>query len=102
MPATSAIIQSVSTDTWSIGYVGLGYAAEAGDKVKVLAIFETDPEAAIMPSMETVLDGSYSIARGLFLYTKGEPEGTIRKFIDFCLSAEGQEIVKETGYVTVN
>lgn len=102
MPATSAIIQSVSNDTWSIGYVGLGYAAEAGDKVKVLAIYETDPAAAIMPSMETVLDGSYSIARGLYLYTKGEPEGAIKKFLDFCLSAEGQEIVKETGYVTVN
>jgi len=102
MPATSAIIQSVSADTWSIGYVGLGYAAEAGDKVKVLAIYKTDPGAAIMPSVETVLDGSYSIARGLYLYTKGTPEGTIKKFLAFCLSVEGQEIVKETGYVTVN
>ncbi len=102
MPATSAIIQSVSTDAWSIGYVGLGYATAAGDKVKVLAIYETDPALAVMPSVETVLDGSYSIARGLYLYTKGEPEGMIKKFIDFCLSPEGQEIVKETGYVTVN
>jgi phosphate transport system substrate-binding protein len=102
MPATSAIIQSVSSDTWSIGYVGLGYASEAGDKVKVLAIYKTDPAAAIMPSVETVLDGSYSIARGLYLYTKGAPEGAIKKFLAFCLSVEGQEIVKETGYVTVN
>lgn len=101
MPATSAIIQSVSTDKWSIGYVGLGYAAEAGEKVKVLAVSESAATEAILPSMETVIDGSYSIARPLYLYTKGEPEGLTRAFLEFCLSNEGQEIVKETGYVTV-
>lgn len=102
MPATSAIIQSVSSDKWSIGYVGLGYAAEAGDKVKTLAVKEDNSSPAVIPSEETVKSGAYSIARPLHLYTKGEPEGTIKEFLDFCLSDAGQKIVRETGYVAVS
>ncbi len=102
MPATSAIIQSVSSDKWAIGYVGLGYAAEAGDKVKTLAIKEDADSPAVMPSEKTVKSGEYSIARPLHLYTKGEPQGIIKEFLDFCLSDEGQKIVREMGYVAVS
>jgi len=101
MPATSAIIQSVGTDQWAIGYVGLGYAAEAGDKIKMLAVKEKAESPAVMPSEETVTSGEYSIARPLYLYTKGEPTGVLKDFIDFCKSPDGQKIVVETGYVAV-
>lgn len=101
MPATSSIIQSVTTDKWGIGYVGFGYAEEAGESVQVLAIKETKDAEAVMPSVETVLDGSYSIARPLHLYTNGEPQGVVAEFIEFAKSPEGQEIVKETGYVSL-
>ena len=99
MPATSSIIQSVSADKWSIGYVGLGYAVEAAGKVKMLGV-KADAEAAVvMPSEETVDTGAYSIARPLHLYTAGDPEGPVKEFIDFCLGPEGQKIVRQTGYV---
>lgn len=101
MPATSAIIQSVSVDKWAIGYVGLGYAAEAGDKVKILAVKETAASQPVVPSEATVRSGEYSIARPLLLYTNGEPQGAVKKFIDFCLGAKGQKIVQQTGYVGV-
>lgn len=99
MPATSAIIQSVGEDAWSIGYVGLGYAVEAGNKVKMLAVKADDKSPAIVPSEETVVSGEYSIARPLQLYTNGEATGTIKEFIDYCLSPAGQKVVRETGYV---
>lgn len=99
MPATSAIIQSVSDDAWAIGYVGLGYAVEAGDKVKMLAVKADDKSPAVVPSEETVVSGEYSIARPLQLYTNGEATGTIKEFIDYCLSPAGQKVVRETGYV---
>ena len=102
MPATSAIIQSVSADKWSIGYVGLGYAVEAGDKVKMVAAKSDEEAKAILPSEGTVKSGEYSIARPLHLYTGGVPEGLTRMFIDFALSTEGQKIVKETGYIAVS
>jgi len=101
MPATSAIIQAISTDKYSIGYVGLGYAEEAAQKVKVLGLKADDQSPAIFPSLETVLNNSYSIARALYLITNGEPQGAVRQFIDFCLSSEGQKIVAEVGYVPV-
>jgi phosphate transport system substrate-binding protein len=101
MPATSAIIQSISTDKSAIGYVGLGYALAAKDKVKIISVKADDNSPAVMPSDQTVKSGQYAVARPLFLYLNGEPQGTVRKFIDFCLSAAGQTIVKDTGYVAI-
>jgi len=49
--------------------------------------------------VQTALDGTYPIARPLLFYTNGAPIGAIKTFIDYCLSAEGQEKVTEVGYV---
>jgi phosphate transport system substrate-binding protein len=101
LPVTSAIIQSVSTNRLAIGYVGLGYALDAKDKVKIIAVKEDDNSPAVIPSDQTVKSGQYPIARPLFLYLNGEPKSTIKKFVDFCLSEEGQAVVADTGYVTI-
>jgi len=100
MPATSAIIQAVGEDKWAIGYVGLGYAVEAGNKVKPLAVSDGGP--AIAPSEATVKSGEYSISRPLFLYTNGEPTGQIKDFVDYCLNKKGQQIVRDTGYIAIS
>jgi len=102
MPSTSAIIQTVSQDKWSIGYVGLGYAFEAKAKVKMLAVIDNIDSAPVIPSVEAVKSGAYPIARPLYFYTKGKPAGLTKQFIDFCISDSGQKIVLETGYVPVN
>jgi phosphate transport system substrate-binding protein len=99
MPATSAIVQSVTSDKWSIGYVGLGYTKEA--KVKIVPVKKDAGASAVMPSHETVLDKSYPIARALYLYFNGEPTESNKTFLDFSLSPEGQKIVEETGYITL-
>jgi len=99
MPSTSAITKSVSQDQWSIGYGGVAYAEHAD--VKTIRVKTTPDAPAVAPSEATVHDGSYPISRPLFLYTNGEPAGTIEAFIEFCLSAEGQKIVVETGYITI-
>ncbi|MCC6697589.1 MAG: phosphate ABC transporter substrate-binding protein [Candidatus Hydrogenedentes bacterium] len=101
LPATSAIIQSVSDSPWAIGYVGLGYAEEAAQKVKILPVKKDAQSPAVMPTEATVASGEYSIARPLLLVTAGEPAGDIKAFIDSCLSPEGQKLVAATGYVTV-
>lgn len=99
MPATSSIVQTVTEDKWSIGYVGLGYTKDA--KVKVLPVKKDDNAAAVMPSHNTVLDNTYSIARPLYLIFNGEPAEIMKTFFDFAMSTEGQKIVEETGYVTL-
>jgi len=102
MPSTAAIIQSVVQDTWAIGYVGLGYATKASDKVKMLGVKDGPDSPAIGASVETVQNATYSIARPLHFYTNGDPTSATKDFIDFVLSKEGQAIVLEAGYVPVN
>lgn len=101
LSATSAIIQSVSSDKWAIGYIGLGYAVSAAEEIKILAIKTKDNTAVFKPSEETVKSGKYPIARPLMVYTKSNGTETLKKFIEFCLSSEGQQIVKTSGYITV-
>ncbi|MGH2574864.1 MAG: phosphate ABC transporter substrate-binding protein [Ignavibacteria bacterium] len=99
MTSTSAIVQSISDEKWSIGYGGIAYAL-AG-KVKILNVKKDDTSSAVTPSDETVLNGTYPIARPLYLYFKGDPKDNLKTFLDYCLSADGQKVVKEVGYITV-
>lgn len=101
MPATSAIVQGVEADAGAIGYIGLGYAHDAADKVKILAVKAAADQPAVSPTIETVRSKEYSIARALYYYTAGEPTGAVKDFIDFCLGPEGQRIVEEDGYVAL-
>ena len=99
MPATSAIVEAVATDETAIGYVGLGYAAASKGRIKVLPVKADANAVAIVPSDATVQDGTYSISRPLHCYTNGQPKGDAKKFLDFCMSPEGQVIVEAQGYV---
>jgi phosphate transport system substrate-binding protein len=101
MPGTSAVIQSVSADEWSIGYVGLGYALEVGDEVKMIRVKTDSDSLPVMPSEKTVKNGDYPISRPLLLYIDGPAQGPVKDFVEYCLSRQGQQIVRETGYVEV-
>lgn len=99
LASNSAIVQSVGEDTNGIGYVGLGYLTEAQGKVKAVGVSKNDKAAVVMPSVSTVKDGSYPISRGLQMYTRNQPTGNVKVFMDFVFSAEGQKIVEEMGFV---
>lgn len=99
MPSNAAIVQSVRQDAWSLGYVGLGYAK--GQDIKVVGVKAEASSPAIVPTLVSIRDGSYAIARPLFLYANGEVSGTTKRFVDFILAEAGQDIVVETGYVPV-
>lgn len=102
LPGTSALVQAVAADRWTIAYVGLGFAEEAHGKVKALAIQSPGQSAAVLPSEETIKAGSYAISRPLFFYTNGAPQGANKEFVDFCLSPTGQNIVRKAGYVPIS
>jgi phosphate transport system substrate-binding protein len=101
MPATSSIIQAVSEDVNAIGYVGLGYAAEAGAKVKVLLVKADANAPGVKPSEATVLSGEYPIARALYLYSDEKGLQAGQRFIEYCLGEAGQAIARKAGYVPV-
>jgi len=96
LPSTQEGIDEVAQNPNAIFYPGLGYVTE---EVKPVAIKRTASDAGVLPSAETVLDGTYPISRPLLYYTDGEPTGVIKDFIDYCLSSEGQEKVGDVGYV---
>ncbi|MBU0663476.1 MAG: PstS family phosphate ABC transporter substrate-binding protein [Proteobacteria bacterium] len=101
LAGTSALVQSVQADQGAIAYVGLAYALDAKTKVKIVAVKSADDAAAVLPSDETVRAGHYPVARPLYLYTNGSASPEVQAFIDFSLSAAGQKIVTETGYISV-
>ncbi len=91
MQASNQGIASIVARTpGAIGYVGLGYVSPS---VKAISV------DGVPSTKETVLKNKYPITRPLFMYTNGKPEGTIKKFIDFVKSPEGQKIVDEEGFV---
>ena len=98
MSSSQAIAEEVSQNPNAIGYYGMGYISQ---KQKVIFVAKDANSPYIGPVMENVQDNSYPISRPLLLYTKGQPQGIVKAFVDFALSAEGQEIVKKTDFVPV-
>jgi len=90
--SNAAVASTIKRTKGAIGYVGLGYLSS---EVKALTI------DGVVPSVETVLKGTYPISRPLFMYTNGKPKGLAKDFIDFVLSEEGQRIVKKQGFVSL-
>jgi len=99
MPSSEGISAEVRENPNAIGYDGLGYVTH---DQKMVAVAPTEGEPYIMPSIETVKDSSYPIARGLYMYTVGEPQGTIREFLDWILGPAGQAIVQDLGFVPLH
>ena len=95
MPSSEGISNEIRQNPNSIGYDGLGYVT--ADQ-KLVAVGRGPDGPFVLPSVETVNDGSYPIARPLYMYTAGEPSGPIRDYLDWILG-EGQSLVSELGFV---
>jgi len=96
LPSSEGIIVEVRQNPNAIGYDGLGYVP---DDLKMIAIAKEEGGAYVLPSIPTVNDKSYPIARDLYMYTNGEPTGVIKQYLDWILSSEAQQIVAELGFV---
>lgn len=88
--STSVMMTSVSGNDNAIGYISLG---SLNATVKALNI---DGVAA---TVENIKNGSYSIARPFNIATRSEKSAAAQDFIDFILSAEGQSVIEEKGYI---
>ncbi len=78
----------------AIGYSGLAYAS---DEVRIVPIVGKTG-VAVIPSIDSVLDGSYPIARPLMMYTIGEPIGPVKHYLDWIKSDDGQRVLKSQHY----
>ena len=98
MPATGAIVQSVSQTKGAIGYVGLAYLETT---VKALKVSYDKGTTYIVPTVENAMNKTYPITRPLYYYYLNSAEKAVKPLVDFIMSTEGQNIVREIGYVPV-
>jgi phosphate transport system substrate-binding protein len=95
MPSSEGISAEVRQNPNTIGYDGLGYVT--ADQ-KMLAVAQDAGGPYVLPSPEAVNTGSYPISRPLYMYTAGEPTGSIEAYLDWIMG-EGQALVQELGFV---
>lgn len=96
MPATGAIVQSVSQTAGAIGYVGLAYIEK---NVKAIDVSFNKGKSFIGPSLITAKNKTYPIVRPLYFYYLAADSKQVKSFVDFVLSPEGQTIVAREGYI---
>jgi phosphate transport system substrate-binding protein len=92
--STGAVMTTVASDPNAIGYASFGAAAE-NTGVAMISV------NGVPTSAESIYAGSYKISRPFMMLTKEEPAGAVKEFIDFMLSAEGQDVVGKH-YLKVN
>lgn len=98
MHGSKDVVDLVANTACAIGYSGLAYAT---DEVHMPCVETEDGSACVDPTSQTAADGSYPISRPLFMYTRGEPTGAVKEYLDWILSDEGQCIIQEKGYAPV-
>ncbi|MDR1812220.1 MAG: PstS family phosphate ABC transporter substrate-binding protein [Candidatus Fibromonas sp.] len=98
VPATGTIVQSISQTPGAIGYIGLAYLDK---KVKAVHISYDGGKTFVEPSVKTAKDETYPIVRPLIYYYAENKESAVKPFIDYVLSAAGQKIVSDIGFITI-
>lgn len=98
LPSTQAIIAEVSSNPRAVGYVGLGYL---NTTVRAVPVAKMAGAAPVAPSQASVRNGTYPISRPLYYYTVGTPRGDVKSFVDYVLSTDGQQVVRELDFVPV-
>jgi phosphate transport system substrate-binding protein len=100
MNGNSQIVEALKTDKTGIGYIGLGHAKNASG-IKVVKLQVPTGEVTTPMSDKDIDSGKYPIIRTLNQYTNGKPSGKVKDFMLFEVSAEGQKIVEEMGFVPI-
>jgi len=98
LPSSEGIVYEVRQNPNAIGYDGLGYVPP---DLKVMSVAQAAGGPFVTPSAATVNDGSYPVARDLYMYTANRPTGAVAEYLDWILSPEAQAIVAALGFVPV-
>ncbi|MBF0296887.1 MAG: phosphate ABC transporter substrate-binding protein [Magnetococcales bacterium] len=98
MHGSKDVVDLVEKTPCAIGYSGLAYDSPL---VKKLPVSKDDNTPAVEANMDNAVNKSYPVARPLFMYTKGEPAGEVKAYLDWIKSDTGQCIILEKGYASV-
>ncbi len=95
------LVQGVARDANGLGYFGYAYYIENKDKLKALPIVNPTTGKPVLPSLETVVDGSYQpLARPIFIYVnaKSLDRAEIREFVQYYMK-HADALIREVKYV---
>lgn len=99
-PGSASVVQSASASLNAIGYSGVGYTTSG---VRAIPLSKKDGEPFVAASPKTAVDGSYPLARVLYVYVNKHPNRPLppleREFLKLVLSKQGQEVVVKDGYI---
>jgi phosphate transport system substrate-binding protein len=98
LSGSKEVVELVGSTLTAIGYSGMGYATT---DVKMLKLAPKKGAPAVPPTVENTVSKTYPLARSLQMYTLGEPQGSVKAYIDWILSDAGQKIVEQSGYVSI-
>jgi phosphate transport system substrate-binding protein len=98
LPSSEGIVSEIRQNPNAIGYDGLGYIPK---DLKIIAVAKNPGEPYVLPSIATVNDKTYPIARDLYMYTPNQPSGAIKDYLDWILAGEAQAIVAQQGFVPI-
>jgi phosphate transport system substrate-binding protein len=96
MSGSKDVVELVAGTPSAIGFSGIGYRT---DKVKVIRVSKKTGEPSVEPTIQTTLDKTYPIARPMFMYVPPTAKPEAEEYIKWILTAPGQKIVIESGYV---
>ena len=90
---TSVMMTTVANDEYAIGYISLG---SLNDTVKAVKIDGVDA------SVENIKNGTYTVNRPFNLAVQGELSEAAQDFLNYIMSAEGQAVIEEEGYIKID
>ncbi|MEO6738838.1 MAG: phosphate ABC transporter substrate-binding protein [Chthoniobacteraceae bacterium] len=96
MNGSKEVVDLVGTTPTAIGFSGIGYKT---NRVKVVKVSKKTGDASVAPTIKTTLDKTYPIARPMFMYVPPTAKPEAEEYIKWLLTAPGQKIVIESGYV---
>jgi phosphate transport system substrate-binding protein len=97
----NVLVQGVARDKYALGYFGYAYYVENRDKLKAVPIVNPKTGQPVMPSLETVMNGTYQpLSRPIFIYVneKSADRPEVKAFVEFYLQ-NATKLVKEVGYI---
>ncbi|MBP7148561.1 MAG: phosphate ABC transporter substrate-binding protein [Acidobacteria bacterium] len=88
--SNGTVREAVASDPAAVGYVSIGLV---NDRVRAVSF------DGVAPTNESVVAGSYALARPVYFLTRGQPRGPAKEFIDYVVSAEAQQLLAKEGLI---
>jgi phosphate transport system substrate-binding protein len=103
VPNTPEMLDSVKANPGAIGYADIFHAEKVDainfqKYIRLLAVRSNDQYLALLPEENHIISNQYPIVTTMYFITRKTPEGEVKKFLDWVISAEGQTVLRKYGY----